>query len=385
MRKISLPVYDESKCFLFALGRNAMYAACRSAGVNRGDEILTPAFDCDGSLQPFKAAGAKTIFFKSDPYTFAVDLTDIRKRLTVKTKLIHVINHFGMPQPWEELRSLSRETGIPILEDNAYSLFSKLEREPFGLFGDMAIFSLRKNLPLIDGGLLRVNNPSYLFRLEKKAAPLFYSTEASGILTIIKRMLGYYKMPPVLRRAARRFAPAIEPPVPLYSDPKKGCPDWPWRDETGKEFSRDYLRPISGLARFQLSGFSERDLEIIADNKKRYYCRLNEAIGSLKGIKALWPKLPEGAVPFCFSFLVNSNRDILFEELRKKYDVMVWPTLPQAVLNNLKDYPEVELLGRKLFQINLPSDKVALPDFSKYLNNLVAEFEVLAKKHICPN
>ena len=54
MYKYSLPIYEEDKCTLFALGRNAMYAACQTLKLEPGDEVLTPAFDCDGSLQPFR-------------------------------------------------------------------------------------------------------------------------------------------------------------------------------------------------------------------------------------------------------------------------------------------------------------------------------------------
>ncbi len=151
-----------------------MYAACRILGIKSGDEILTPAFDCDGSLQPFNVLGLKLLFYRSDPYTFSADVDDIKRRITSKTRLIHVINHFGMPQPWEELLSLKRETQIPILEDNAYSLFSEFKGRQFGEFVDMAIYSLRKNLPLIDGGMLRINNPQYVFTLHSKSAPLFY-------------------------------------------------------------------------------------------------------------------------------------------------------------------------------------------------------------------
>lgn len=379
-----LPIYDEGKCTLFALGRNAMYAACQMIGAKSEDEVLTPAFDCDGSLQPFKVLGLKLCFFRSDPYTFAVDVDDIKKRITLRTKLIHIINHFGMPQPWNELLALRNETGIPILEDNAYSLFSKVENRLFGTFGDMSIFSLRKNLPLIDGGLLRINNPAYTFRLSQKSVRWFYLTEWNGLLNIIKTKLGYYKTPETLRRLVRKFNPAaaLLPPPPLYSESERGCPEWPLRDQIGEEFSCDYLRPMSRFARIQLSGFSQDYYAEIINKKRQYYLWLSENLDNVNGIHILWPKLPKGVVPFCFSFLINSNRDIFFEILRKKYDVMAWPTLPKLVLDELKKYPEVELLGRRLLQINLSSDKVILPGFSKYLDKLVRDIYVLSERYL---
>lgn len=382
MHRNHLPIYDEKKCALFALGRNAIYAVCQILGIKAGDEVLTPAFDCDGSLQPFRVFGCRLRFFRSDPYSFAADINDIRRQITPKTKLIHIINHFGMPQPWNELLSLKLEMEVPILEDNAYSLFSKFNDRLFGTFGDVAIFSLRKNLPLIDGGLLRINNSKYSFKLPHKNESWFHLTEIDGVLNIAKSVLKLYKAPEILRRLAIRFNLAIEPPPALYSEPEKGYPDWPLRDYIGSEFSCDYLRPMSRLAKLQLNKFSQEDFTDIGNKKRQYYSWLSEKLSHINGITILWPALPAGIVPFCFSFLISSKRDVFFEALRKKYDVMVWPTLPKVILNQLENFPEVELLGRKLLQLNLSADKVRLPSFPRYLENLVRDIYNLSKEYL---
>ena len=89
-----LPSFDPDKCTLFALGRNAMYTACKSLDLKKGDLILTPAVDCDSTLTPFRVLGLTFEFYKSNPYTYSVDLKDIKKRITPQVKLIHIINHF---------------------------------------------------------------------------------------------------------------------------------------------------------------------------------------------------------------------------------------------------------------------------------------------------
>lgn len=346
----NLPIYNESRYFLFALGRNAMYAACKSLGLSPGDEVLTPAFDCDSALQPFKVLGCDLNFFRSDAYTFYADIKDIKKRISPKTKILHIINHFGMPQPWEELLELRQKTGICILEDNAYSLFSFYNGKRFGTFGDFSIFSLRKNLAMIDGGMLCINNPAYNFKMPSRRAPLFYLADL------------------------KRFLERLNPP-PLYSEKKDCCPDWSLRDKIGDDFSCDYLRPISGLARRQLSVFSADKLSQISEKKRHYYGVLSERLSHIKGLTVLWPQIPEGIVPFAVSILVDSKRDTLLEALRDKYEVMAWPTLSQAVLDRLDEYPEVETLGRKILQINLPAGKVLNPDFFKYTEDIVRDID----------
>ena len=380
--KIDLQAYDEEKCALFALGRNAIYAACRILGLRPGDEILTPAFDCDGSLQPFRVLGLEIRLFRSDPYTFRVDIADLKGRITTKTRLLHIINHFGMPQPWSDLQALRREFDIPILEDNAYSLFSKFENRLFGTFGDMAIFSLRKNLPLIDGGMLRVNNEAFSTKnLSSKPVPWFYSTEIRGVLNLVKNKLGYHRAPERLRRFVRNRILSKQPPPPLYSDAGKGYPTWPSRDQIGAEFACDYLRPMSRLARRQLTQFTADDYAEIMDKKRQSYAWLSSQIRHLKGVTVLWPSVPDGIVPFCFSVLIGSKRDLFLESLRKQHDVMAWPTLSKAVLDQLRVFPEVELLGRKLLQLNLPADKVRSIDYSNYLAGFVRDLSDLSEKY----
>lgn len=355
-----------------------MYAACLALRLESGDEVLTPAFDCDTAIQPFRVLGIQLRFFKSDPDNFLVDIDDIKRKITPKTKLIHIINHFGMPQPWDDLLSLRQDKGIPILEDNAYSLFSKMNGRLFGLFGDVSIFSLRKNLPLIDGGLLRINNPKYKFKLANKKIPLLCFQDFPSILKIIGERLGILKAPYTLKRFFRSIAPETIPPPPLYSEPKNGYPYWPFRDQIGKEFSCDFLRPMSSFSRAKLSKFSLQDYTEIINNKRHYYKFLSDQLSNVPSIKILWPVLPDGIAPFCLSFLVSSNkRDAIFKNLQKKYNVMAWPILSKTVLAQLDNFPEVQLLGRKLLQLNLPSEKVRLPSFSDYIENLTHDIQNL--------
>ena len=67
---------DKNKV-LFAYGRNAIFSICKSLKIKQGDEILTPALDCDSTLTPFIIHDASLVFYKSDPYTFNIDIDDL--------------------------------------------------------------------------------------------------------------------------------------------------------------------------------------------------------------------------------------------------------------------------------------------------------------------
>jgi len=70
-----------------------------------------------------------------------------------KTRLVLVIHEFGFPCPYEKVESF-RKNNIPILEDCAYALGSRIESAPVGTYGDFAIYSLPKYYPVPFGGLL---------------------------------------------------------------------------------------------------------------------------------------------------------------------------------------------------------------------------------------
>ena len=364
MDNIDLPVYDPKKCFLFALGRNAIYAACRSLGVKENDEVMTPAFDCDTSLQPFRALSLKLNFIRQDADSFDLDLKDLKNKISPRTKLIHIINHFGFPQPWERLMHLRRETGIPILADNAYSLFSEFNGQPLGACGDFSIFSFRKNLPVATGGMLRINNPEFSFIQDTKKNRWFYPVDTaltlkSALKFLLPGIRGY-----------------VKPPVPLYSD-RPGYPDYPERDNIQDDFACGYERLIPLSLKAQLGSFSRQDFMQISEKKKYFYALCVKELAGAKKLIILNAYLPVGVVPHCVSLLILKNRDRVLENMVKKYYVIAWPTLSKSVLEKLADHPEVESLGRRILQIVLPSDLVLKDDFAEHLKRLVKDLKAL--------
>ncbi len=367
---ISLPVYDPDKCALFALGRNAMYSACKSMGLKTGDVVLTPALDCDSTLTPFRVLGLSLEFYRSDPYTYEIDIEDIKSRITKKVKLLHVINHFGMPQPWDSLLALRAETGIPILEDNAFSLFSEFNARPFGTFGDFSFFSLNKMLPVIDGGMLRVNNPVHSMEVPPRSEKWFYPTEKQKLLGMIATKLGYDYLPDVIKKKIR---PVKKPLPPLYSD-KPGYPDWHLRDAILRSFSCDYYRPMSKIAQIQMKTFLTNDLDIVRKKIRHYYKFIVEELRSVRGIQLLWPEISESIVPNCVSILVNTRRDdILYRLKSKKLGAIAWPTFSGDVIDRTREYPEIEIIGKKILQLKLPAVRVIKKDADSYFKNLVNE------------
>jgi dTDP-4-amino-4,6-dideoxygalactose transaminase len=69
------------------------------------------------------------------------------------TRLVLVIHEFGFPCPSKKI-SAYKKMGLPILEDCAYAIGSRLEGKNIGTYGDYALYSLTKYYPIPLGGLL---------------------------------------------------------------------------------------------------------------------------------------------------------------------------------------------------------------------------------------
>lgn len=359
-----------------------MYAAGLLAGIEKGDQVLTPAFDCDAALQPFRALEADCVFYRSDPLTLEADREDLQRRIGPRTKLIHIVQHFGMPQPWEEIVKIREKTGIPILEDNAYSLFSSYRNRPFGTFGDMAVFSLRKNFPLTDGGMLCLNAPGYsLQRFPEREPSILYREQGGALLGLTKRRLASIPyLGTALRFLRHRLGQGTVVAPPLYCE-NAGIPVVAQRDRIGTEFSCDYLRPMSAYARKHFFSYTDGLIREIGEKKRFFYAQATLRLKQAPGIKILWPELPEGIVPFGVLLLIRRGRDRLYERLCRQYEVLTWPTLPGAVLERLQEFPEVLTLGRQLLILNLPADRILRKDFASSWGKLLERTASLSAEH----
>jgi hypothetical protein len=125
-----------------ASGRAALDAVLGSLGLSPSDDVLIT----NASGQKYvSACVTSTVFNHCRP----------SRVLTSSTRAMIVIHEYGYPHPrLTALLGTARERGIPLIEDCAHSLDSGVAAGPLGSFGDFAIFSLPKVLPVAAGGVL---------------------------------------------------------------------------------------------------------------------------------------------------------------------------------------------------------------------------------------
>ena len=131
-------------------------------GIQEGDEILATALTCTASNFPIVANGFKIKWVDIDPETLNMDLDDLERKVTAKTKAIIVVHWGGYPNDLDRIAEIQSKAKAlygfkpAVIEDGAHSLGSKYKGKYLGNHGNMLMYSLQaiKHITAIDGGLL---------------------------------------------------------------------------------------------------------------------------------------------------------------------------------------------------------------------------------------
>ena len=84
----------------------------RKKRFKEGDEAIIPVLCWSTSLWPLVQAGLKPVFVDINPKTLNIDLNDLQKKITKKTKLIMNINVLGLSTDMVKLKNISKKKKI---------------------------------------------------------------------------------------------------------------------------------------------------------------------------------------------------------------------------------------------------------------------------------
>ncbi len=145
-------------------------------GIKEGDEVIVPAYTYAASCNIIFHLGATPVMVDSEPGGFHVDLKDLERKITPKTKVIIPVDIGGYPCDYERIMRLiedKKELFTPnsshqeklgrvlLFSDAAHSLGSKINGQHTACFTDVSCYSFHavKNLTTAEGGALAFNLP----------------------------------------------------------------------------------------------------------------------------------------------------------------------------------------------------------------------------------
>ena len=131
-------------------------------GMECGDEVLCTSLTCTATNWPVLANNFKIKWVDVNPDNLNMDLDDLRRKITPKTKVIYFVHWGGYPVDLDEVEKIRTETynmyGFRpiVIEDCAHSFGSKYKNQYIGSHGNICTFSFQaiKHLTSVDGGML---------------------------------------------------------------------------------------------------------------------------------------------------------------------------------------------------------------------------------------
>jgi UDP-4-amino-4-deoxy-L-arabinose-oxoglutarate aminotransferase len=137
-----------------------MHLVLKTMGIGPGDEVITPAMTWVSTVNLIVLAGATPVFVDIDRDTLMVLPDAVEKALTPRTRLIVPVHFAGAAAPMAELKEISRQSGVPLVEDAAHALGTRYRGRQVGADGT-AVFSFHpiKNITTGEGGMFSTDDP----------------------------------------------------------------------------------------------------------------------------------------------------------------------------------------------------------------------------------
>jgi len=132
----------------------------RKYRLSPGDEVLIPSLCWSTSLWPIVQSGLKPKFVDVDRSTLNIDLEDLKKKITKKTKAILIVHVLGYCTDMNELMKIKKKNNLILIEDTCESLGTKYKNKYLGTYGEFSTFSFYSShqISSSEGGMVCCKN-----------------------------------------------------------------------------------------------------------------------------------------------------------------------------------------------------------------------------------
>lgn len=143
-------------------GTSSLLLGLLALGLPKGTEVIVPSFTFAATANAVVLAGYKPVYIDISPTSYCLDTATVERSISSSTGAIVSVPLFGNPAGIVELKRLSVENGIPLIEDAAQAHGASLEGRPSGTWGDFGAFSFypTKNMSSGEGGMLTTPSPA---------------------------------------------------------------------------------------------------------------------------------------------------------------------------------------------------------------------------------
>ena len=317
---------------LTATASGAIYLGIKALGLGPEDVVLCPAYNCGHEVEAILRAGARVSFYDIGP-DLQFDIADIEARIDSNVRAVLVTHFFGVGAPLADLRALCRNRSLYLIEDCAHLL--PATEGPPGRAGDLAVFSLRKPLPLPDGGLLRVNTEG-LRRPEPTAVP----TVAASVLEACDLVQRPQNAGALSGAARAAFRLGTKLPFKLFKRLRPEL-DWSYAGTDSLDFPTAHLElAMSRIARRLSAGMDWQQIRTV---RRQNFKLLSDGFPETPAFRPLMTSLGEHDCPLVFPVLCDDIDGFLRATTARGVPAAAWwptpwhPAVPWHAFENAGD------------------------------------------------
>lgn len=164
-------IFNNTNVYLFNRGREALYFVLKTLGIAEDDEVLVQAMTCVAVVTPVLWLNAKPVYVDINSDDFNIDIYDLEKKITSKTKAVVVQHTFGNIADVKKIAEIAKKYNIYVIEDCAHLFYTNYEDIDINRYSDASFFSFAqdKGISCAQGGLAVINNSQF-----KDVADNFY-------------------------------------------------------------------------------------------------------------------------------------------------------------------------------------------------------------------
>lgn len=121
-----------------------------------GDEVIVPALCWSTSIFPIIQCNLAPVFVDVDPNTLNIDLDDLERKITSKTKAIMLVHVLGNSTDMNRLMDIVNRHNLILIEDTCESLGSKFNDKYLGTLGTYGTYSFyySHHITTMEGGMI---------------------------------------------------------------------------------------------------------------------------------------------------------------------------------------------------------------------------------------
>ena len=141
-------------------GTAALEIAIKSLKLKKGDEVIIPNFTIISNAMAVLKEGLNIKLVDCNIKDWNMDIIEIEKKITKKTKAIIATHIYNFPLRVDILKKICRKNKIILIEDAAEVIGQKLNNKLCGSYGDISIFSFYANKQITtgEGGMITTNS-----------------------------------------------------------------------------------------------------------------------------------------------------------------------------------------------------------------------------------